>query len=155
MPDADGRRIEREVIRHPGAVVVLPILDEGLSGSIVFVRNLRPPIGHVLEAPAGTIEPGEDPASCAHRELIEETGYRAATLRPLGWFYTTPGITDERMHAFVATDLTHVGASPEDDEALEAVTIPAREALSMLDRGEINDGKTIVALLQAVRRTML
>jgi len=155
MVGPDGRRIEREVVRHPGAVVIVPVLQTPGGPEIVFVRNLRPPIGWVLECPAGTLEAGEAPEACAARELIEETGYEAATIAGLGRFYTTPGLTDELMHAFVATGLREVGQRPEDDECLEVVRLGARKALAMVDGGEIRDGKTIASLLLAERRSRL
>lgn len=150
---AEGEELTREVVRHPGAVVVLAIHDDG---RVVLVRNLRHAIGaRLLELCAGTLEPGEDPAACAHRELIEETGFDAATIQPLGRFYTTPGLTNELMHAFVARGLRPVGQRPEADEWLEVVQIQSQELLAMLDRGELSDAKTMLALLLGVRAGVL
>ena len=150
---AEGQSLTRQVVRHPGAVVVLAVTDEG---QVVFVRNLRHAIGaRLLELCAGTLEVGEEPELCAHRELIEETGYEAATIRPLGRFYTTPGLTDELMHAFVATGLREVGARPEADEWLEVVRCSPSEALEMIDRGELTDAKSMLVLLWALRAGML
>ncbi len=149
----DGSLLEREIVRHPGAVVVVPVTDDG---RIVLIRNFRISLSEkIYECCAGTLEPGEDPAVCAGRELIEETGYRAATIEPLGWFYTTPGMTDERMHAFIAKGLTHVGQDLEDDESIEVETFPADKVFEMIDRGELRDGKSMTALLVAHRRGML
>jgi len=142
---------QREVVRHPGAVVVVPLLDDG---RIVLIRNHRVALGEgerLWECCAGTIEPPEEPILCAARELIEETGYRAATLAPLGWFYTTPGLTNERMHAFVATSLTDVGQNLEDDESIEVEPVPASRVLDMIASGELRDAKSMLAILLAQR----
>lgn len=148
-----GEELEREIVRHPGAVVVVPVLGDG---RIVLIRNYRISVEQRLwECCAGTLEPPEDPAVCAGRELIEETGYRAGRVEPLGWFYTTPRLTDERMHAFIAQDLVEVGQSLEDDESIEVASVPAAEALAMIDRGDLRDGKSIVAILLAERRGLL
>ena len=144
-----GQETLREVVRHPGAVVVVPILDDG---RIVLIRNHRVALGERLwECCAGTIEPPEEPIVCAARELIEETGYRAATLVPLGWFYTTPGLTDERMHAFIATGLTHIGQDLEDDESILVEPLPAHRILDMIASGELRDAKSMLAVLLAQR----
>lgn len=148
-----GKSLEREVIRHPGAVVVVPIMPDR---RIVLVRVFR----HALAMPqveccAGTLDPRETPERCAARELIEETGYEAASLIPLASFWTTPGMTDERMHAFVASGLTHVGQKLEEDESIEVLLVEAGEALAMVERGEISDGKSMLALMLAERRGLL
>ncbi|MEQ8788381.1 MAG: NUDIX hydrolase [Pirellulaceae bacterium] len=140
----------REVVRHPGAVTVLPLLDDG---RVCLIRNFRPAVGRTLvELPAGTLEPNEPPRETAHRELIEETGYRAQSMAPLGEFFLSPGILDERMHLFVATGLTAGEAEREPGEIIENLVVSWDEALAMVDRGEIEDAKTIVALLQYDRR---
>ena len=98
-----GRRHKREVVAHPGAVVVLGLLPED---RVVLIRNRRYAVNDtLLELPAGTLEKGEDPMNCAGRELLEETGYLAHRLKSIGWFYTSPGILSEKMYAFVAYDL--------------------------------------------------
>lgn len=148
-----GRSVEREVVRHPGAVVIVPVLG---TGEVALIRNFRISLGATLyECPAGTLEPPEAPEACAARELIEETGYRAATLLPLGWFYTTPGLTDEKMFAFVARDLSPVGQDLEDDECITVSPVPMDEAFRMIDRGEICDAKSMLALMLAQRRGLL
>lgn len=151
-----GTELEREVVRHPGAVVVVAVKGGGASAEAVLIRNFRISVEEqLLECCAGTLEPGEDPAVCAGRELVEETGYRAGRIEPLGWFYTSPGLSDERMHAFVATGLSHVGQDLEDDESIEVECVPVGETLRMIERGDIRDGKSIAALLMADRRGLL
>lgn len=139
--------VTREVVRHPGAVVIVPVLRDG---RIVLIRNFRIAVGeYTLECPAGTLGVGEDPAVCAARELIEETGYQAESITGLGWFYTTPGLTDEKMHAFAATGLTEVGQRLEEDEDIQVVYVTEPEALRMIDSGELRDAKSMIAILKA------
>lgn len=154
---AGGKLIRREVIRHPGAVCILPLLrTSGSDVKIVMIRNLRPALGEeVWELPAGTLEPPEPPDQCAARELIEETGYRAERFESLGSFYTTPGMTDELMRAFVATDLTEVGQQLEEDESIRPVALSVGEVFGLLDTGELKDGKSMLTLLLAARRGLL
>jgi ADP-ribose pyrophosphatase len=148
-----GRPFEWAMIRHPGAVVVVPILPDG---RVVLIRNYRLSVpGELIECCAGTIEPPEPPEVCAARELEEETGFRAARLVALGWFYTTPGMTDERMHAFAATGLTHVGQRLEEDETIDVLTVDAPEALAMATDGRIRDAKSMLALHAAARAGLL
>lgn len=143
----DKPAVERVVVRHPGSVVVLPLIESAAGLQIVLIRNRRVSVGAELwELPAGTRDRAEAPEVCAGRELVEETGYRAGQLTPLGRFYTTPGMTDELMHAFVARDLTHVGQELEDDEEIGVHLLPVAEVESMIDRGEIVDAKTILCV---------
>ncbi|MBL0926312.1 MAG: NUDIX hydrolase [Phycisphaerales bacterium] len=155
----DGRPLTREVVRHPGAVVIIPILEPERPGGpsrLVMIRNLRIALAReLLEFPAGTRERGEDPALCAGRELEEETGYAAATITPLGSFYTTPGMTDELMHAFAARGLRHVGQHLEPDENIKVEIVPTDTAFSLIDRGELADAKSMLALILAQRRGLL
>jgi ADP-ribose pyrophosphatase len=152
----DGAERTRQYVRHPGAVCVCPILEEGGAQTVVFIRNERFAIGEtLLELAAGTIDPGEAPDACARRELIEETGYEASELIPLGSFYTTPGMTDELMHAYAARGLTHVGQRLEAEEEIEVELVPASEALRRLDAGELMDAKSIVTLVRAMRRGLV
>jgi ADP-ribose pyrophosphatase len=142
---ADGRTIRRDVILHPGAVVILPVLD---AEHVVLLRNHRFAIGETLwEVPAGTVEPNEPLQTCAERELAEETGYAAAKWRSLGYLYASPGVMDEKLHLFVAEELTPGAARPEPDEELHAVTVRLEEAIRMCLRGEIKDAKTVTSLL--------
>ena len=140
-----GRRIVRDVLLHPGAVVVLPLLDDD---RIVMLRQFRPgPLEWVYELPAGTVEEGEDPVETARRELVEETGYEASELRLLFRMYPSPGVSTEVMYMFLARGLRYVGARPEESEILRTVVLRLDDALDMIARGEIVDGKTIALLL--------
>jgi ADP-ribose pyrophosphatase len=141
----DGQEIVRDVIEHRGAPVILPLLDDG---RVILIRNMRRTVGKVLwELPAGTLDPGETPEACAAREVEEETGYRAGTLRPLTSFYASPGILNERMHGFIATDLTPSEQKLDSDEEIEVFRIPQWQVRDMLKDGHIEDGKTIALLL--------
>jgi ADP-ribose pyrophosphatase len=150
---ADGTTIRRDVVLHPGAVVILPILD---ADHVVLLRNHRFVIGETLwEVPAGTVEPGEPLLHCAQRELAEETGYTAAKWRSWGYLFASPGVLDEKLHVFFAEDLTPGAARPEPDEQLHAVTLRLEEAIRMCLAGTIKDAKTITALLlwERMKRT--
>jgi len=141
------------MLRHPGAVTIVPILDRTPGAErFAVVRNHRFAVGRdLLEFPAGKLEPGENPAACAARELREETGHEAGRITPLGWFFTTPGITDEVMHVFAATDLTFVGTAHEENEWIEPVEIGAAELWARAGTPDLPDGKTISSLLLAAR----
>lgn len=142
---ADGAAFRMEVIRHPGAAVILPLLPDG---RILFIDQLRRSIGRrLLELPAGTLDDGEDPAECARRELAEETGYVAGEIQPLVDFYSTPGICDERMIVFVATRLTAGPAAPEPQEDIRICPMEYEEALRATRNGRIRDAKSLVGLL--------
>ncbi|VTS06425.1 NUDIX hydrolase [Tuwongella immobilis] len=141
----NGEVIRRDMIFHPGAVVILPVLD---AERIVLLRNFRFVIDQTLwELPAGTLEPGEPIQHAAERELLEETGYTAGSWRYLGFLYASPGVLDEKLHLFVALDLTPGEAKPEADEQLEPQIVRFDDALAMALRGEILDAKTITGLL--------
>lgn len=141
-----GGEAVREVVRHPGAAVVVPVLDDG---RVLLVRQFRYAAGEtLLELPAGKRDGGEDPAACAARELAEETGLRAADLRYLTGFFTAPGFTDEFIHCFVARGLTPAAEAVQDaDEELELLPVTLSEAHCLIANGEIRDAKTIVGLL--------
>ncbi len=143
---SDGRLHRREIVTHPGAVVVLPVLDEQ---SIVMIRNHRPAAGGALwELPAGTLDvPGEPPVACAKRELVEEAGYAAGRIEPLTTFYTSPGICTEQMHAFAAYDLERVGQQLEGGERIVAEVVSWDRTMQMVRDGAITDGKTLATLL--------
>jgi 8-oxo-dGTP pyrophosphatase MutT (NUDIX family) len=154
IEDAGGRRHPREIVEHPGAVCVIPLIGD----DVLMVRQWRTPVGQVLlELPAGTLDridgAIEDPDRAAHRELEEETGHRAMTWRKLGRFWSAPGFTEEEMHLYLATDLEAVAdyAGPDVDEYLDLVRYPWREAVVMADRGQIRDAKTLVGLFWLAR----
>lgn len=141
----DGRPLSREIIRHPGAVTILPILDQG---RVCLIRNHRLSVDQTLiELPAGTLDPGEAPQETARRELLEETGYDAEQLQLLHSFYLSPGILDERMHLFLATGLTLRQAERQPDEQIENLIVSWEQALGLIRAGEIQDAKTIAGLL--------
>jgi ADP-ribose pyrophosphatase len=142
---ADGRTITRDVVVHPGAVAILPLLDDE---HVVLLRNERFIVGETLwELPAGTLEPGEPPDQAAPRELAEETGYSAVRWRHLLTFYPSPGILSERTHLYLARDLTPGPMSLEPGEHLTPQTITWRDALAWALDGTIRDAKTLVGIL--------
>lgn len=137
------------VLRHPGAVAVVPFLDET---TILMVHQYRHALGdYIWEIPAGTIDAGEEPLACAGRELIEETGFRGSHFTRLGEIYTAPGYSDERLHLFMAYDLKPDVQSLEPDEVLHVKQTSFADALAMIDSGDIRDAKTIAGLLLADR----
>jgi ADP-ribose diphosphatase len=139
-----GHTVTREIVVHPGAVVILPLLD---SGRAVLVRNFRHSIEKtLLELPAGTCEIDEDPIETASRELIEETGYRAGTFSPLACFYTSPGITNELMHAYTAHDLTRVGQKLDAGEELVPEVCELAHLRRLLITSALEDAKTLAVL---------
>lgn len=141
--DDGGRAITRHLVRHPGAVVVVPQLPDG---RLVMIRNYRVSVAAWLwEFCAGKLERGEDPAAAAGRELEEETGHRAASIRPLGTFYTSPGFADELMHAFVAEGLSEVPRRLEPGERITVERVRVDGLETMIRDGHVRDGKTIAA----------
>ncbi len=141
----DGTTHVKDTIEHPGAVTIIPLLD---NGQVCLIRNDRVAVGRTLvELPAGTLEPGEDPAVTASRELWEETGYRARILEKLIEFYMSPGIISERMHVFVARGLVAGDAAREAGEKIENFVVSWPEAMQMVSDGTIQDAKTLVGLL--------
>ena len=150
MPD--GKAASREVVQHPGAVAVVPLTS---GGEVVLVRQYRYAVGEdLLEIPAGTLETGEDPAGCAERELLEETGRRAASLEVLGKVFPSPGFCTELIHLYLAHLEDGPGSlpCPEEDERLEVVVIPLSRALRMAGEGRFRDGKTVAGLFLAATR---
>ncbi len=145
----NGKTTELEIIRHQGAAAVVPI-DE--SGHVHLVRQYRHAIGEwILEVPAGKLEPGESPEECVRREVEEEVGMKAGRLDSLGSIRTTPGFTDEKIWLYLATELSPGLQALEDDEALEIRRMPLAGAITLVDRGEISDSKSVIALLKAER----
>ena len=143
----NGNKSVREVVRHPGAVCVVPVTDEG---EVIMVRQFRYAFGQtLLEIPAGKLEPGEDPLKAALRELEEETGTVAEKIEHIGELYTTVAILDEKIHMYLATGLSYKNAHPDEDEFLEVEKIPLDTLINMVMSGEIKDSKTQVALLKA------
>lgn len=143
----NGRTAIREIVGTPGAVVIIPLTKDG---QLRMVRQYRSAIGDfLLELPAGTLQPGESPQEAAPRELAEETGDRADHWQFLSSFHTMPGVCDEIIHLFLATDLTPGGTNRDPDEDIEVVTLPLHKALGMASTGHIRDAKTIVGLFMA------
>ncbi len=143
----NGDRVRREVVLNKGAVVIVPLTDQN---EVRLIRQYRAgPQTWVIELPAGGLEVGENPDEAAPRELLEETGDRAATWHKLGGFYTAPAILTEYLHLYLATDLTPGPNTPEFDEHIEVLTVPWSEALAMIRRGEIEDAKTVAGLMMA------
>ena len=141
----DGTHHERDVILHPGAVTVLPLLP---ADRILLIRNQRLAVQEtLLELPAGTLEPGEDPAETARRELAEETGYAAESIRFIHSFWMSPGILCERMHLFVAEGLRRGEMRLEKGEQIEPLAVTWDEAMDLVRAGQIQDAKTLVGLL--------
>jgi ADP-ribose pyrophosphatase len=142
---ADGTWHAREAVVHPGAAVILPLVDDD---HVCLIRNYRIAVDEeLIELPAGTIDPPEDPLDTARRELLEETGYRASTLEKLHEYWVSPGILSERMHFFVARELTPGPARLERGEQIKTLVASWSEALAMIEDRRIADAKTIVGLL--------
>jgi len=145
-----GNPSVREVARHAGGAVVVPVLDDG---RLVMIRQHRYPLDEVIwELPAGKLDRGEEPLACAKRELAEETGYAASAWDHLNSIYTTPGFCDEVLHIYLARGLTQVpgGRKPEEgEESMTVHEIPFAEAVRMISEMDIRDGKSICGILQA------
>ncbi len=148
----DGRGVARDLVEHPGAVAVVPLLKD----DVLLIRQYRSAVdGELLEIPAGKLDvPGEDREETARRECEEEVGYRPDKLTYLHRFYTSPGFTDELIWLYEAEQLTPVGAQPTgaEEEAAEIVQLSLDDALAMLERGEIRDAKTIIGLYAVAAR---
>lgn len=144
MPD--GRRADLDAVRVPSVAYILPLLDDG---RVVLIRQYRPIVGaEIWELPAGTIEAGESPEACAHRELAEEAGYAAGRLERLGEALADPGLTDERIFLFAARDLRPVARGLDADEHITVEPVPLAEAYRMVDAGEVLDAGTLIGLLR-------
>lgn len=136
--------VGRDIVVHPGAVVILPLLDDG---RLLMIRNYRYTVEQELwELPAGTREPFEETIETARRELVEETGYEAGEMEPLMEFFTSPGILTERMFAFVARNLKPVGQKLEEGEQITVETVEMNDVYNKLINNELIDGKTIAVL---------
>lgn len=144
--DEEGKKFYRDVVRFKEVAAVLPVTKEG---SIVLVRQYRHAVRkHLYEIPAGIVEEGESPDYCAKREVLEETGYRATSLKKLSESYTSPGIVDEKMHIFLAeVEKTGEGLSTDEDEKIQVIEISFDEAITMAKNDLIKDSKTLLALL--------
>ncbi len=145
-----GRTVKLDIIVHPHAVTILP-LDAG--GNVWFIRQYRHPASDsLLELPAGTLEPGEDAADAANRELQEEIGMRAETLALLSTFWLAPGYSTELMHVYLATGLSASQLEQDEDEVISLEKVPAGRAAALIDSGELRDAKSIAAVLLAARK---
>lgn len=143
---SDGTKTLREVVKKPNAVGIAAIKED----KILMVKQFRYAVGEaMLEIPAGKIDEGETPLECAKRELEEETGYTAQTWQPLGFVYVSAGFTNEKIHLFLAENLTYKQAKPDAGEILECYEYPLKDVLDMINSDEINDAKTICALMRA------
>lgn len=146
---SEGVRFRKEVIVHPGAVVIIPVLDKE---KVLLIRNRRYALDKILiELPAGTMEKNEDPINCAGRELLEETGYLARRLKPMASFYASPGILTEKLYVFLAYDLQVQQQKLDLGEEIEMVPTLLTEAMEMIRTGQIQDAKTIAALMMYER----
>jgi len=144
---SDGTLVDRTIVRTPGAVVIVPLTE---NHAVRLVKQYRTAAGKwVIELPAGTLDPGEDPAAAAPRELLEETGDRATHWQPLGGFYTAPGILDEYLHLYLATHLTPGPNQLDFDEHIQVITLPWPEVMTLISQGKIEDAKTISGLMRA------
>jgi ADP-ribose pyrophosphatase len=145
LEDDQGMQIKREICIHPGAVVILPLLKDE---RVLLIRQRRYAVGQVLiELPAGTLEKGEDPMNCAGRELLEETGYLAGRLMPIGNYFASPGVLSEKIYAFAAYDLEESVSALEPGEDIELLPVSLDSAIEMIHTGEIADSKTIASLM--------
>jgi ADP-ribose pyrophosphatase len=146
---ANGVRAHRETLRHPGAVAIVPVLDDG---RLALVTQYRHAAGRrLLEIPAGTLERGEDPLAAVDRELREEIGMRPGRIEPMGGLYVAPGYTTEYIHLFVCTELASASLDGDEDEDIEVEVRSLDEALAAVDSGEIADAKSVVGLLRYSR----
>lgn len=146
-----GTRVKLEILEHPGAAAVVPFLTDD---RILLLRQYRYAAGGTIwEIPAGKLDPGEDPETCALRELEEETGYRAGRIVRTGEILTTPGFTNERIYLYAAYDLVPGRLQHGRGEVIEIHEVPLEEALAMVESGEIVDAKSIVALHHITRAT--
>lgn len=148
-----GGEATREIVEHAEVAATVPVEDDG---TVTLVRQYRLAVGQaLLEVPAGLVQPGEPLLEAARRELEEETGLRAARLRHLVSFYVSPGFTDERVHLFLAQGLSQGRPQNAPDERIQVVRLPLRQALALVERGDVQDAKSVIGLLLAARETGL
>jgi 8-oxo-dGTP pyrophosphatase MutT (NUDIX family) len=146
----NGATVDLEIVRHPGAAAIVPILD---SDTVVMIRQYRHSVGGpIWEIPAGTIDGDETPLACAKRELIEEAGFSADRWEPLGDVTPLPGYSDERIHVFLAAGLAPKPRCLDEDEMLVVERVRLRDAIQMIYDGGIQDAKTVFALIMAAHR---
>ena len=146
----NGNHADREIVRHNGGACMAAIDGER---NFYLVRQFRKPLDReTLEIPAGKLEVGEDPQACAVRELREETGLIAGRVESLGHLYSTPGFCDEKLYLYLAQDLHQSETDPDPDEFVHCERIPLATCIEMVERGEISDAKTVVAILRIARR---
>ncbi len=146
----DGSEIKLEMVRHPGAAAIVPLLSDADASdpSILMIKQYRYAAdGYIWEIPAGVLEPGEAPVDCAHRELLEEVGATASKMEHLTTVYTTPGFTDEQIHLFLASGISLGDTQHEIDEFIEVEAVPISQVLRMIEAGEIVDCKSVSAIL--------
>ena len=142
-----GKKSVREIVHHSGGVVIAAIKDDG---KIHAVKQFRYPLKTtIIELPAGKLEEGENPDIAAARELEEETGYRAGSWKSLGYIYTSPGYSDEKLYLYLAKNLEFVGEHPDDGEILKVFEYPLKEFIENVKSGEISDAKTVCAIMRA------
>ena len=145
----NGTLLDLDIVRHPGAAAVVPFVSDR---DVLLIRQYRHAVGGMLlEVPAGKLDAGESPESCAARELAEEAGQEPGRLVRTGAIWTTPGFCDERIHLFAAFDLAPVQPNPGDDELIEVLRVPLDEALRLVWSGELSDAKSALALVYAAR----
>jgi ADP-ribose pyrophosphatase len=145
-----GRQLELDIVKHPGAAAIVPFISDT---DVLLIRQYRHATrSAILEVPAGKIDPGESPYTTAERELQEEVGQKAARIEELGWIWTTPGFTDEKIHLYAGFDLEPVDSRPEDDEVIEPFRISLEAALELIWRGELTDAKSAMTLIHVARR---
>lgn len=149
MTMPNGVETTREILKHPGAVCMVPVTAEG---NILMVTQYRAAVGtRLLELPAGTLEVGEAPLECAGRELQEEVGHEAANIEPLGGFYVAPGYTSEYIHLFVCKDLSPAVLPGDEDEDIEIRNVSIEQALAHIENGVIHDAKSVIGILRYAR----
>jgi ADP-ribose pyrophosphatase len=145
-----GRELELDIVKHPGAAAIVPFISDT---DVLLIRQYRHATRDtIIEVPAGKIDPGESPSETAARELEEEVGQRAGRVEELGWIWTTPGFTDEKIYLYAGFDLETTDSRPEDDEIIEPFRISLDEALDLIWRGELTDAKSAMTLIHAARQ---